>query len=192
MAATRKLLHHLFPSLCLISFFLSLTPPTLNAALHLPKYHLSLSLTLVHYCTVATSRGDLFCWIHQTKHWMKDSGRLCFSLHNELEKACELFPGPLRLCVIGWIWRLIYFAGCLCVALSICVHEFMHVCLLLHMKRLLSSLATTRISWKSLQSCSSIAAVNQPLTQCRCEDQGMLNISELLYIEVVTHLEWQE
>lgn len=123
---------------------------------------------------------------------MKDSGRLCFSLHNELEKACELFPGRLRLCVIGWIWRLIYFAGCLCVALSMCVHEFMHVCLLLHMKRLLSSLATICISWKSLQSCSSIAAVNQPLTQCRCEDQGMLNISELLYIEVVTHLEWQE
>lgn len=72
------------------------------------------------------------------------------------------------------------------------VQEFMHVCLVLHMKRLLSSPASTRISWKSLQPCSSIAAVNQPLTQCRCEDQGMLNILELLYIEVVTHLELQE
>lgn len=37
-----------------------------------------------------------------------------------------------------------------------------------------------------------IAAVNQPLTRCQCEDWGMLNISELLYLEVVTHLEWQE
>lgn len=82
-------------------------------------------------------------------------------------------------------------AGRACVCL-VCVREFMHVCLVLHMKRLLFSLAATRISWKSFQSCTSIAAVNQPLTRCRCEDRGMLNISELLYLEVVTHLEWQE
>ena len=50
----------------------------------------------------------------------------------------------------------------------------------------------THISWKSLQARTIKSAVNQPLTRCRCEDQGMLNILELLYLEVVTHLEWQE
>lgn len=81
-------------------------------------------------------------------------------------------------------------SGRVCVCARI--REFMHVCLVPQMKWLLFSLATTHISWKSLLSCLSIAAVNQPLTGCRCEDQGMLNISELLYLEVVTHLEWQE
>lgn len=52
--------------------------------------------------------------------------------------------------------------------------------------------AALAVSWKFPSACLSVAAVNQPLTQCRCEDQGMLNISELLYIEVVTHLEYQE
>lgn len=48
-------------------------------------------------------------------------------------------------------------------------------------------------SWKSLQYCiSRFEAGNQPLAGCRCEDQGMLNILDLLYLEVVTHLEKQE
>lgn len=60
------------------------------------------------------------------------------------------------------------------------------------MKARLRMLTALALSWKFPRARLSIAAVNQPLAQCRCEDQGMLNISELLYIEVVTHLEYQE
>lgn len=62
MAATRKLQHHLTLFLCLIP------PPqkTSSTALHLPKYHLSLSLTLVHHCTVAFNfQRWTLCWIHE-------------------------------------------------------------------------------------------------------------------------------
>lgn len=60
------------------------------------------------------------------------------------------------------------------------------------MKVRLRMLAALAVSWKFPRARLSTAAVKQPLAQCRCEDQGMLNISELLYIEVVTHLEYQE
>lgn len=190
MASTRKLLHHLALFLCLIlvSFPHLFPPPKSNTSIA------TLSLILVHYCAVAVGfqRWTLLGLISQstTSKTVADCA-LVFLQHKLGEKACELFPGPLWLCVIGWIWRFIYLAGRACICL-VCVREFIHVCLVPHMKRLLFYLAATCISWKSFLSCMSIAAVNQPLTRCRCEDRGMLNISELLYLEVVTHLEWQE
>lgn len=66
------------------------------------------------------------------------------------------------------------------------------VCLMLYMKQLFFRQATKHFSWKSLQSCISKSAVILLLSLCQFEDQGMLNILELLNLDVVTHLEQQE
>lgn len=131
MATTRKLLHHLTLFLCLISFSLSPVPSTCqtsNTALHLPKYHLSLSLS--HLSTIAqwhsTSRGELsagFISWSATSKTVTDCA-LVFLQHKLGRKACELFPGSLRLCVIGWI-----------LVVCACAHAYVNSCMFVWYRR---------------------------------------------------------
>ncbi len=129
MAATKKLLHHLTP---LFDFS---PPSTSNTGLHLPKYHLSLSLTLVHHCTVALNfQRWTLCWIHPPKHYIKDSGRLCFSFSAAQARRKSLWTvsrPSAALC--NWVDLEVDLLGwscvCLSVCLSVCARMWIHACL---------------------------------------------------------------
>lgn len=87
----------------------------------------------------------------------------------------------------GWIGRKINLSDCV----SVCVGRSIHACLFAAAYEVITFLSGHYAHFLENLPCL-VQAKLQPLTRCQCEDRGMLNISELLYLEVVTHLERQE
>lgn len=114
------------PFVWFLSF--SLWPPTFNTALQPSQVS---SLTLSH--TIAqwhsTSRGELFCWIHQMKQWIKDRGRLYFSLQKELGRKSLWTVSRPSAALCNWVDLKVDLLGWLSVCGSVYVCTWIHACL---------------------------------------------------------------